>query len=144
LHAVSVAVPVPSSVAQESSRRRAGDHRRRWPGLIVAAASLAVGAAFVGTALLPQSHVAEIYRFTIPAGTAARLAAGANISLFPERLVIDRGDVIDLVNQDEHDDEVGPFFVAAHGELREAVDRAGTYVGTCTLHRSGRVVIVVR
>ncbi len=102
------------------------------------------GSTFIATALLPQSNVAEVYRFTIPAGTAARLAAGVNVSLFPERLVIDRGDVIDLVNQDDHDDEVGPFFVAAHSELREAVDRAGTYVGTCTLHRSGRVIIVVR
>jgi hypothetical protein len=140
---VSVAAPVPSSVVQESSRRPSAEHRRRWLG-VIAVASLAVGAAFVGVALLPQSHVPEVYRFTIPAGTAARLASGVNVSLFPERLVIDRGDVIDLVNQDDHDDEVGPFFVAAHGELREAVDRAGTYVGTCTLHRSGRVVIVVR
>jgi len=112
--------------------------------VLIAVASLIVATTFVVVALLPRSHVAEVYRFTIPLGTAQRLAAGVNVSLFPERLVIDRGDVIDLVNQDDHDDEVGPFFVAAHSELREAVDRAGTYVGTCTLHRSGRVVIVVR
>jgi hypothetical protein len=111
---------------------------------LTAAASLAVGITFVVVALLPRSHAPEVYRFTIPLGTAARLEAHVNVSLFPERLVIDKGDVIDLVNQDDHDDEVGPFFVAAHSELREAVDRVGTYVGTCTLHRSGRVVIVVR
>jgi len=141
--AVSVPVPVPSNGARASSRHPGAGGPRRWLGLI-AVACVAVATTFVVVALLPRSHVPEVYRFTIPVGTAQRLAAGANVSLFPERLVIDRGDVIDLINQDDRDDEVGPFFVAAHSELREAVDQAGTYVGTCTLHRSGRVVIVVR
>jgi len=112
--------------------------------VLASAAATVVIVAFVVAGLLTVRHSAVTYRFVIPLGTGRRLASGDNISLFPERLVIDRGDVIDLVNQDDRNDEVGPFFVAAHSELRQAVDRAGTFSGTCTLHRSGRVVIVVR
>ena len=111
---------------------------------MIAAGALVVAIIFVIVAALPETRVPVTYRFVIPLGTARALASGANISLFPERLVIDKGDVIDLVNHDDQNDEVGPFFVAAFGELRQSVDRAGTYSGTCTLHRSGRVVIVVR
>lgn len=111
---------------------------------MVGAACLAVVASFLVAAVLPEAHTPVTYRFVIPLGTAARLAAGANISLFPERLVIDKDDVIDLVNEDSSNDEVGPFFVSAYGELRQSIDEPGTYSGTCTLHRSGRVVIVVR
>jgi hypothetical protein len=114
------------------------------PRVAIAVAAVGVLVAFLITASLPGHHRPVTYRFVIPAGTGQALAAGANISLFPERLVIDRGDVIDLVNEDDRDDEVGPFFVGADSELRQSVNRAGTYSGTCTLHRSGRVVIVVR
>lgn len=110
---------------------------------LVGLACLVVAAAFLVAAVAPESHAPVTYRFVIPPGTAAKLAAGANISLFPERLVIDKDDVIDLVNEDSSNDEVGPFFVSAHGELRQSIDKPGTYSGTCTLHRSGRVVIVV-
>jgi len=112
--------------------------------VLIALGALAVVIAFVIVAALPENRAPVTYRFTIPLGTAQQLAAGANISLFPERLVINKGDVIDLVNHDDQNDEVGPFFVPANGELRQSVNRPGTYSGTCTLHRSGRVVIVVR
>jgi hypothetical protein len=105
---------------------------------------LVAAVVFVVVGLLPEAQTPTTYRFTIPLGTSRALAAGANVSLFPERLVINKGDIIDLVNHDDHADEVGPFFVAAFGELRESVNQAGTFSGTCTLHRSGRVVIVVR
>jgi hypothetical protein len=114
------------------------------PRLAIAVVAVGVIVAFLIAASLPGHHAPVTYRFVIPAGTGQALAAGANISLFPERMVIDRGDIIDLVNEDDRDDEVGPFFVAANSELRQSVNRAGTYSGTCTLHRSGRVVIVVR
>jgi len=110
----------------------------------VSLVSVVIAVVFVVAALLPEPHTPVTYRFVIPAGTGARLAAGADISLFPERLTIDKGDVIDLVNEDSRNDEVGPFFVSADSELRQSVDHAGTFVGVCTLHRSGRVVIVVR
>jgi hypothetical protein len=112
--------------------------------VVVALAALIIAVVFLVAAGLPETRAPATYRFTIPLGTAKQLAAGANISLFPERLVITKGDIIDLVNHDNQNDEVGPFFVPAFGELRQSVNQPGTYSGVCTLHRSGRVVIVVR
>jgi len=137
-HRYGIVIPLARDPRGPASRRPP------WPLVLVSVASLAAAAVFIVAAALPETRSPLTYRFVIPPGTAAKLAAGANISLFPERLVIDKGDVIDLVNNDDYNDEVGPFYVAAHGELRQAVDRPGTYTGTCTLHRSGRVVIVVR
>ncbi|MGH9123223.1 MAG: hypothetical protein ACRDZ8_00630 [Acidimicrobiales bacterium] len=118
--------------------------RRPVRSLLISLGALIAAVAFVVFGVLPEAHTPVTYRFTVPLGTARALAAGANVSVFPERLVINKGDIIDLVNRDDHADEVGPFFVAAFGELRQSVNQAGTFSGTCTLHRSGRVVIVVR
>lgn len=48
-----------------------------------------------------------------------------------------------IVNNDARPQEVGPLHVRAGETLRYTFDRAGTYLGNCTVHPSGKVEIVV-
>lgn len=141
---LAVASPAVASVLVDPDIEAPAAPPRALRCVVTSIGALVIAVIFVVVAILPEAHRPATYRFVIPLGSAQALAAGANISLFPERLVLDQGDVIDLVNHDDRNDEVGPFFVPAFGELRQSVNQAGTFSGTCTLHRSGRVVIVVR
>lgn len=103
--------------------------------------------AFVGGLLLlggdegddgPQQYVVDI-----PEGTSDRMARGEAVELIPSTLELDVGDTIVIVNNDARPQEVGPFNVRAGETLRYTFDRAGTYLGNCTVHPSGKVEIVV-
>lgn len=106
---------------------------------------VAVGALVGGLLLLggdddtgPVEYVVDV-----PAGTGARISRGEKVELIPSQVDLSVGDTIVIANADDQLHEVGPFSVRAGETLRYTFDRAGTYVGNCTVHPSGTVEIVV-
>ena len=101
---------------------------------------------FVGGLLLlggdddtgPTEYVVEV-----PAGTGGRIARGEQVELIPAEVDLSVGDTIVIANADDQLHEVGPFSVRAGETLRYTFDRAGTYLGNCTVHPSGKVEIIV-
>ncbi len=83
------------------------------------------------------------YVVDVPVGTAGRIARGEPVELIPAEVELSVGDTIVIKNADDQVHEVGPFSVRAGETLRYTFDRAGTYLGNCTVHPSGKVEIVV-
>lgn len=81
--------------------------------------------------------------FVIPAGTGDAIDAGEPVDILPERIALDVGDVIEIVNDDERNHLVGPFFVRAGETFRHRFSSPGEFEGECSVHPSGRVVVVV-
>ncbi len=80
----------------------------------------------------------------VPAGTAARIAAGEVVELLPPTLEVSVGDTIEIRNRDGSGHEVGPYYVDAGQTVRQTFTAPGTIEGLCTLHPSGQITIVVR
>jgi plastocyanin len=53
------------------------------------------------------------------------------------------GETIRIVNDDDRGHNVGPFFVGAGETLSQRFSSAGEFVGVCTVHPSGQIVLVV-
>jgi hypothetical protein len=53
------------------------------------------------------------------------------------------GDVIEIRNDDDRGHLIGPFFVGAHETLRQEFSSPGEFIGDCTVHPSGQIVVVV-
>ena len=53
------------------------------------------------------------------------------------------GESIRIVNQDDEDFMVGPFFVKAKATVAMRFTREGTLVGTCDMNAEGEIVITV-
>lgn len=83
------------------------------------------------------------YEYTIPAGTAKRLADGAKVSILPAELTVRVGETIRIVNQDDKGQVIGPFWVDAHGTVTQRFEEPGTFEGACAVHASGKIVLKV-
>lgn len=83
------------------------------------------------------------YDFHIPAGTGERLAAGEPVEILPRELDVTVGEVIRIVNDDETGHLVGPWFVGAGETLRQRFASPGEFLGVCTVHPSGEIVVTV-
>ena len=77
------------------------------------------------------------YDFTIPPGTADRIADGEAIEIVPAELVVHVGDAIRIVNNDSEDHIVGVFFVASGETLTQRFNSEGVLEGECSVHPSG-------
>ena len=77
----------------------------------------------------------------IPAGTAARLAAGQDVAIIPDGLHFRLRDRLVVLNQDNATHRVGPFTVLPGGRLEKLFSEAATIDGFCSLHASGRITI---
>ena len=69
------------------------------------------------------------YDFTIPPGTAGRIAAGERIEIVPAELIVKVGDAIRITNNDSADHVVGVFFVAAGETLTQRFNSEGVLSG---------------
>ena len=74
------------------------------------------------------------YVVEVPAGPGRRIANGETVELIPAEVELSVGDTIVIANADDQLHEVGPFSVRAGETLRYTFDRAGTYLGNCTVH----------
>lgn len=83
------------------------------------------------------------YTYTIPPGAGEAFDRGVPLEILPAELTARVGEVIEIVNRDDRGHLVGPFFVGAGETLRQSFSSPGEYVGVCTVHPSGELVLVV-
>jgi len=81
--------------------------------------------------------------FTIPPGTADRIAAGQDVEIVPAELVVKVGDAIRIANNDSEDHIVGVFFVASGETLTQRFNSVGVLEGECDVHPSGSFTLRV-
>ena len=83
------------------------------------------------------------YAFVIPVGAGEALDAGEPLEILPAELDVEVGEVIEIVNEDDRGHPVGPWFVGARETLRQQFASPGEYIGVCTVHPSGQIVVTV-
>ncbi|HLT15563.1 MAG TPA: hypothetical protein VK007_02580 [Acidimicrobiales bacterium] len=122
--------------ARRVARARSG---LGWLGalavLLVVAAACAGGEAPAG----PPDDVEVV----VPAGTGARLRAGEDVTVMPERLVLQVGQTLRIRNEDGEAARVGPYEVPARDELSVRFGRPGRFEGYCPLSENDRYEIVI-
>lgn len=83
------------------------------------------------------------FAYVIPAGAGEAFDAGEPLDILPARLEASVGDVIEIRNDDDRGHLIGPFFVGANETLRQEFSSPGEFIGDCTVHPSGQIVVVV-
>jgi plastocyanin len=83
--------------------------------------------------------------FTIPEGAAARLAAGEELEVLPETilLALDTHDTLVIQNDDRAAVQIGPFKVEPGQRFVQRYYNPGTFDLVCTIHGSQRMRVVV-
>jgi hypothetical protein len=104
--------------------------------------AVAILAMFAATAC-GSDRQPQTVEIVVPAGTQQRLDAGERVEVMPAVLEMRVGDTLLIRNEDSVDQAVGPYFVAAHDELRFTYGSPGRYEGYCPLSEGERYEIVV-
>ncbi len=68
----------------------------------------------------------------VPPGTAQRVEAGEVVDLLPENSVFVIGDVLEVVNQDSVDHQLGPIWVPAGSVGRVVLEEANKFSYSCS------------
>ncbi len=89
------------------------------------------------------SSAAPDFSYTIPAGTGEAIDRGESVDILPQQLTVNVGQVLELVNLDDRGHLVGPFFVGKGETLRQRFNAPGTFIGECSVHDSGEIVLNV-
>jgi plastocyanin len=89
------------------------------------------------------SAAAPDYSYTIPAGTGEAIDRGDSVDILPRELDVRVGEVLELINLDSRGHLVGPFFVGKGETLRQRFNAPGTFIGECSVHDSGEIVLTV-
>lgn len=85
----------------------------------------------------------QVVELVVPAGTADRLAAGEDVVVLPAELKLSVGDVLRIRNEDDTDQSVGPWLVAAGDSFELRFGEPGRYQGSCPLADGDTYDIVV-
>lgn len=83
------------------------------------------------------------YAYVIPPGAGEALDQGQPLEVLPGEMTVAVGEVIEIVNDDDRGHLVGPFFVGAGETLRQRFASPGEFVGVCTVHPSGELVLEI-
>jgi hypothetical protein len=83
------------------------------------------------------------YFFVIPAGSGEAMDRGEPLNILPEQLDVKVGQVIELVNEDDRGHLIGPFFVGRGETVRQRFSSPGMFIGECSVHPSGQIVLNV-
>jgi hypothetical protein len=83
------------------------------------------------------------YSYVIPAGSGEAIDRGVPLNILPEELDVKVGEVIQIVNDDSRGHLIGPFFVGKGETMRQRFSSPGTFVGECTVHPSGQIILRV-
>ena len=116
---------------------------------IVAAAAilLAVAGCSGGTESFEQTdaetEVIAEYDYTIPVGAGLALDAGTPLEILPGNFDARVGQTIQIINEDDRGHLVGPWFVGAGETMRQTFKTPGDFIGECTVHPSGQIVVTV-
>jgi thiol-disulfide isomerase/thioredoxin len=84
-----------------------------------------------------------VHTYTVPAGTAARIARGEDPQFFPATLVVGLGDTLAVENQDTVPHTVGPLAARPNETYEFRFTKAGEFPGPCTVHPSQQTKIIV-
>jgi hypothetical protein len=92
-----------------------------------------------------QRAAARQVVFAVPPGTAARLAAGEQVSVLPATitLALDQQDTLIIRNDDTQPVQIGPFKIEPGQRFTQQYFNTGSYDLICTLHASGRLRVIV-
>jgi plastocyanin len=118
---------------------------RRALLLAVLAAAVLAGCGGGEESLVAEddSTAAPDYRFVIPPGAGEALDRGEPLEILPGEMQVTVGEIIEIVNEDDRGHLAGPFFVGAGETLRQRFASPGEFVGECTVHPSGQLVLEV-
>ena len=83
------------------------------------------------------------FDYTIPEGTASKIAMGRDPKIMPTSITANVGDTIRIVNDDIRDYMIGPFFVTAGQELAMRFTQPGELSGICQMNPEGEFLINV-
>ena len=83
------------------------------------------------------------HTYTVPAGTAARIARGEDPQFFPAVLVVGLGDTLAVENQDSVPHTVGPLAARPNETYKFRFTKTGVFPGPCTIHPSQQTKIIV-
>ena len=83
------------------------------------------------------------YAYVIPAGAGEALDRGEPLEILPAELEVRQGEVIEIRNEDDRGHTIGPFFVGGNETLRQEFTSPGEFIGICTVHPSGEIVLTV-
>jgi len=89
------------------------------------------------------SDAAADYSYVIPAGAGEAFDRGEPLEILPQALDVHVGELFELINLDDRGHLVGPFFVGAGETLRQRFNATGTFIGACSVHPSGEIVLTV-
>lgn len=116
--------------------------------LLIALISAVGVAAFNEGAYLIQKDKSDrppkTIQLVIPAGTAARLAAGESVQSIPDKMVFVMGDVLEVKNQDSVAHQLGPVWVPAGATGRLVLNEPNKYTYTCSFSTSRFLGLDVR
>lgn len=125
--------------------------KRFGSGLVIAAALVTVvgcgddRSASESIIVTDVDDVGEFdHEFVIPLGTADIIASGEDVEIVPRELVVDVGDSIRIVNEDDRGHSVGVFYVGAGETLTQRFDSPGVLEGLCDVHPSGSFTLRVK
>ncbi len=94
---------------------------------------------------VPVTTIAGPYTFdyTIPVGTASKIAVGIDPKVMPTELTATVGDTIRIVNEDTSSHTVGTFYVLAGTTLTYRFTTAGVFEGVCSTTPEDTFVLTV-
>ncbi len=83
------------------------------------------------------------FDYTIPDGTASRIAIGEDPEIMPNAITATVGDTIRIVNQDRKSHTVGTFYVLAGTTLTYRFTTAGVFEGVCSTNADDTFILTV-
>lgn len=119
---------------------------RHAAALALAGLILLIGLGAGGLWLMSQARAAaRTYVVRVPPGTAARLAAGEEVEIFPQKiqLKLSEYDTLEVRNDDSEPITVGPFRIEPGQRFVQHYEGPGTFDLVCSLHGAEGLSIVV-
>jgi len=113
-------------------------------GVLALVAASCGGEERQGALLVPDPTADSYdYDYEIPLGTGDRFDNGEIIEIIPAELEVTVGEVLRIINDDDRDHLIGPFFVGAGETLVQRFSAPGDFEGICTVHPSGQFILTV-
>lgn len=119
---------------------------RRAALMALGALTLLIGLGLGAVLLLREARSeARSYVVRVPPGTAAHLAAGEPVEIFPQRieLKLSQYDTLVIRNDDSETVTIGPYRIAPGQRFVQRYEGPGTFDLICSVHPGEQLRIVV-
>lgn len=83
------------------------------------------------------------FDYTIPDGTASKIAIGQDPQIMPDAITANVGDTIRIVNDDRKSHTVGTFYVLAGTTLTYRFTTPGVFEGVCSTNADDTFILTV-